>query len=103
MKEARLSRNWSQEDMATFTGVLQNSISRYESGKVQPNADVIIKIAKALDVSTDYLLGLTDDPTPIDRVGQGLTDTEQALLAAARRGDDIGAIKIIVNKTLQSV
>ena len=33
-----------------------------------PNAEIIIKIAKYYQVSSDYLLGLTDDPRPVNQI-----------------------------------
>lgn len=100
IKQRRQSLKWTQDELADRAGIAQKNVSRYERNQAEPGAYSIIKLAEALEVSADYLLGLTDDPTPIDRAGQGLTDTEQALLAAARRGDDIGAIRLIVNKSL---
>ena len=35
---------------------------RYEQGTREPSASVIIALANFFGVSTDYLLGLTDDP-----------------------------------------
>ena len=46
--------------------VSQEAISQYISGKIKPKLAVIIKMAKILNTSTDYLLGLTDNPNPND-------------------------------------
>ena len=40
----------------------QNTISRYESGEREIPVWAVIKLADYYRVSTDYLLGLTDDP-----------------------------------------
>ena len=37
---------------------------RYESGQRETPAWVVMKLADFYHVSTDYLLGRTDDPTP---------------------------------------
>ena len=42
----------------------KSAISKYERGEIQPSNDVMIKISHELGCSTDYLLGLTNDPTP---------------------------------------
>ncbi len=42
------------------TGVSKSVLSDYCKGRAQPTADVIIVIAKYFDVSTDFLLGLSD-------------------------------------------
>lgn len=49
-----------------------------------PRADAVLKIAKYLNVSSDYLLGLVDDPDPIDQTILKLDDTEQTLIARLR-------------------
>ena len=43
----------------------QTQYSRYERGENEIKVNVLIDICKALDVSSDYILGLSDIPTPI--------------------------------------
>jgi transcriptional regulator with XRE-family HTH domain len=46
----------------------RNTLWHIEAGRTQnPRADQIIALAKALEISADYLLGLTDDPAPRPR------------------------------------
>lgn len=47
--------------LAKGTGLSKQSISNYINGKQQPTIDKFILICKYLDVSADYLLGLTDN------------------------------------------
>lgn len=47
--------------LANDTGISKSVLSDYCNGKVQPTADVIIIVAKYFGVSTDYILGLTND------------------------------------------
>ena len=42
----------------------QETISAYEAGKALPSAYTLMKMAKFLNTSTDYLLDLTDNPLP---------------------------------------
>lgn len=56
IRSLRNERNWSQTDLATRIGADTGQISRYETGKMAPGADVIVKLAEALDVSCDHLL-----------------------------------------------
>jgi len=56
IRSIRNEHNWSQGDLATKIGADTGQISRYENGKMTPGADVVVKIAEALDVSCDHLL-----------------------------------------------
>jgi len=53
-----------QKELATELGIPDNTISYFVSGKRTPNTDQIIKISRKLNVSADYLLGLSKIETP---------------------------------------
>ncbi len=76
----REKRHKSQLNVALAVGVTQESVSMYESGVGYPSATVLIKLAKYLETSTDYLLGLTDDDTPIKYMNRNLSNKEKELL-----------------------
>lgn len=63
LKRFRKTFNLKQKDVADTLGVKQQSYQVYESG-TKPSAEVIVKLADAYDVSTDYLLGRTESPRP---------------------------------------
>ena len=65
LKEARLKSGLSQKDLSENIGVAKSTYSLYESGKREPNVDTIKKIASALNVSADMLLGLEAEPTAL--------------------------------------
>lgn len=56
---ARLRKNkgYTQVDLAQKMGVIQVLISDYENDKLRPYHEMVIRFAKALDVTTDELLG----------------------------------------------
>jgi transcriptional regulator with XRE-family HTH domain len=56
----RKSRKVSQEDLAKMIGVHAPVIGRYERGEVKPSIEVATKIANAMSVSLDYLVGNSD-------------------------------------------
>ena len=60
LKGLRVEAHLSQTELAKKMGVGQNTISTWEIGVRQPDYDMLIKIAKYFEVSTDYLLGLED-------------------------------------------
>ncbi|RKX48746.1 MAG: XRE family transcriptional regulator [Thermotogae bacterium] len=64
LKELRTSFGLSQRELAQAIKLSPGMISMYEAGKKTPTIDVLSRLVDFFDVSADYLLGLTDDPTP---------------------------------------
>ena len=62
LKAARDLREWSQNDLAIQAGMPPSSIAHFESGSRKPSFDTLRRLANALEVTTDYLLGRVDDP-----------------------------------------
>jgi transcriptional regulator with XRE-family HTH domain len=61
LKQLRKEKGWSQDELAYHAQIDGRQVSRYENDRVMPSVDVIVKVAKAYDVSIDYLL-LDDVP-----------------------------------------
>ncbi|MDR3293417.1 MAG: helix-turn-helix domain-containing protein [Clostridiales bacterium] len=61
IKELRKEFGMSQKDLADKIGVAQNTVAQYENGTAKTSLDVIVKLAIALRITTDYLLGLEDE------------------------------------------
>lgn len=56
LKAARTKKGLTQTELAKLAGIGMNTISNYESGRTYPqNREVYTKLAKILDVDTDYL------------------------------------------------
>lgn len=53
----------SQDVFANEIGISRGALSYYENGERQPDAEIIYKICELCNVSADYLLGFTDNPT----------------------------------------
>ncbi|MDY6367488.1 MAG: helix-turn-helix transcriptional regulator [Clostridia bacterium] len=51
----------SQVEIAAEIGVSKQCVSDYKSGKSVPSIETLFKLCKFLDVSSDYLLGLSKD------------------------------------------
>lgn len=62
IRQRRVDLNITQEDLADAIKADQKRIWSYETGRSQPSAMVIIDLASALDTTTDWLLGVTDNP-----------------------------------------
>lgn len=52
----RKEKNMSQAELGKLIGGDARQISLYETKKISPSSDAVIKLAKILNVSTDYLL-----------------------------------------------
>lgn len=64
LKKLRHKKGISQQMLADAIGTSQQSINKYENHKIEPNIEMLIKIADYFETSVDYLTGHTD----IDRV-----------------------------------
>ncbi len=62
LREARLSHELSQNELGNLVGVTGRQIRRYEEGLAVPSDRVLQRLAETLDVTSEYLLGLVDDP-----------------------------------------
>lgn len=60
MRELRLERHFKQEEMAKQLELSMSAYCRYERGEREPTASTIVAMANFFHVSTDYLLGRTD-------------------------------------------
>lgn len=57
LKEIRKQRGLTQAEVAKKIGVAQNTYSQYENGKREMDTATLCKIADALNVTVDYLIG----------------------------------------------
>lgn len=70
LRELMKERGTRNIDLAKFLLMTSEGVSYYKSGRTQPPVDKIIDIAKFFEVSVDYLLGLSDMPTPYSELGE---------------------------------
>ena len=64
LRKLRKDAGLTQSALAEKLGIGQSTLAEYESGRVIPTATVVAITAKFFGVSADYLLGLTDNPSP---------------------------------------
>ncbi|MBR2418992.1 MAG: helix-turn-helix transcriptional regulator [Clostridia bacterium] len=63
IRDLREDRDLRQVDVSEAIGIDQRTLSNYETGKTNPDSFAIIKLADFFGVSTDYLLGRTNNNT----------------------------------------
>ena len=84
LRDARKEKGLKQIELANLINVSIQTISGYETGYAQPPIDILVKIADALEVSTDYLLGRSND-VGIIQTNANLTDFQNNLLTVVAR------------------
>lgn len=60
LREARTEKGLTQKELAERIGVTKGRVTHYETNKGHPNTPVLLEICRVLNVSSDWLLGLTD-------------------------------------------
>ena len=80
LKAIRKQRGLTLRDVGDLTGIDFNTISRYERGVLTPNSKTVLKIAQALNVTTDELLnGPADTNIKIEVIFGKIADEEEVI------------------------
>jgi transcriptional regulator with XRE-family HTH domain len=68
LRKVRRAQDYTQQELGELAKINYTTISRIESGEAkQVYADTVRDLAEALGVSADYLLGLREDPVPLQK------------------------------------
>lgn len=95
LKYARTRAGLYQRELADAVGVAPRMIEDYEQARRLPGLPLLITIAQTLRVSTDYLLGLIDDPR--DHVRKLTEDDYHTIKQRYDAGEPIAAIAAAFN------
>ena len=60
LKDLREEKGISQKEIASYLNIKQNTYSQYETGKRQLPIEILVKIAKFYNTTSDYILELED-------------------------------------------
>lgn len=63
IKDLREDKDMTQKELAKIIGITQATLSDYEVEKTEPKKDIWIKLASFFDVTIDYLMGITNNPS----------------------------------------
>lgn len=89
LKELRCERNISQKALADALDYTQSNVSEWEKGTVEPRLSAIKSVAMFFNVSSDFLLGFTDDENYLQEIPQdSLFGNEKTLLHTYRALSD---------------
>ena len=64
LKNLRTAKNITQKDLALLIGLDRTSVTKWETKGVVPDPQTLSKLASFFAVTTDYLLGVSNDPRP---------------------------------------
>ena len=81
---ARDRADWSQAELAQRTGLQPAAISHFETGARKPSFENLRRLSEALEVTTDYLIGRSDDPNIIWKPDDPLFRHAEQLIDADR-------------------
>lgn len=62
IRQIRKEKNMTLQQVSEKTGISRSNLSEVETGEHGCTSDTLSKLAKCFEVSTDYLLGKTDNP-----------------------------------------
>ena len=96
LREARENRHLTQDELASILGLGQSQMNKYENGKSEPSPEIIGRLARELEVTADWLLGLVDN-RQAHLKEQDLSAAERKLLSAFRRGDIHALMRIAID------
>ena len=98
LKQLRIKNGLKQQELANMFGLSSGTISFYDSEQRKPDIDFIVAVAKYFDVSTDYLLGLTNatdkENIDISKV-TGLNDFSLTILEQSLKETNNAAAEVI--------
>ena len=60
--ELRAARGWSQVELSKRLKVAKQTVSNWENDNIQPSIEMLVRMAKIFNVTTDYLLGFEQVP-----------------------------------------
>lgn len=96
LREAMNMRNKKQVDLERETGINRSAISRYLSGEYEPKNKPIYELAKALDVSEQWLMGYD---VPMDRPkAQKNNDAISDIVLKLRSDEEFLSIVLKISK-----
>ena len=98
LRKARKRAGRLQIDVAVASNKHRTLINKVEQGSSSLSVEALAKIAVELGVSTDYLLGLTDDPAPkahLPAPGEAGSETQPESSALVLTPTELQAVSIV--------
>ena len=95
VKELRLEKGLTQQELANFFYLNKSSISRYEKDKQIPELETLEKLSDYFEVSLDYLLGKSDIKNPEKAIK---LNTSNSISTKGLSDENIKLINAMINQ-----
>ena len=100
IRELRDAKGWTQDDLADAAQVHRVTVAKYETGRLEPKSKTLGKLAAALNVDTDYLLGkskMSDDDRELWEIRNAARqDAERRILFMLAKNGSSKDVKQVV-------
>lgn len=98
LKKIRQDNNLTQEELAKKIDTSRSNIANYENNKNMPSIEILDKLSKLFNCSTDYLLGKSDVRNP-EKVN--INDADVAFASGVKALNETN--KMIIKNTLEAL
>lgn len=95
LQQLQRDKGYTNRYIANLIGVNENTVSRWANGNRQPGSLSLNQLAAVLEVTLDYLMGISDDPSPPSTELGELSEEEQRILWAFRRAGRKGIRRLL--------
>ena len=100
LKILRNERGLSQQRLADALGISQQSVNKYENQNVQPDIDILMRMADYFETSIDYIVGYTDIRRKIEHTESHHLNADEVKVLARYRaldGDERKCIQMMLD------
>lgn len=84
------------KQLANIVGVTEAAISHYETGRREPDNDMLLRIANALGVTVDYLIGHEDSPAKVTAQEKAPSTIDEQIMRELE-GADVELVREVLN------
>lgn len=67
LRDLREDKDLTQDELVQILGMHKTTYTNYEQGKREIPFDLAIRLARFYNVTLDYIAGITNDPTPLNK------------------------------------
>lgn len=72
LKKLRKEKQLTQEQLGKILNISTSTVSMYENGTREPDLQTLIRLSEFYGVTTDFILGLTDNPYPASMTAEDI-------------------------------